>query len=118
MFGASDAQSVEQNIDRVAVFRREVGENDVLLRRQDRIGAEALAQRAERASELCAARLVEDTPAGHGQAEIKLAVTLLMPAEMVLHAEFGHRPRRFERLAEQPFDLCLGPGFAALGDEI
>src|SRR5712692_8619078 len=103
---------------RPQVGRRDIAEDDVLLRRQDRIGRNALHDPPQRRAQAAALRDIDDPAARHGDAEIKPAVALLMPAEMVLDAEGRHRPRRLERLAEVKLELRLGPGLAALGDEV
>jgi hypothetical protein len=62
--------------------------------------------------------IVDDAAAGDRQPEIKLAVALLVPAEMVGHRKIGHRPAWFERLSQIFRQALARPLLAALGDDV
>ena len=59
-----------------------------------------------------------DASARYRDAEIELAVALLMPAEMVGHDESRHLAAWFERFAEVFREPVAGPGLPVLGDHV
>ena len=116
-FGECHAMRPQNIGDRLAVDRIDLAEDDVLARHQDRIAAEPTHDVAQRGAQPRAS-IVDDAAAGDRQAEIKLAVALSVPAEMVGHCEVWHRPARFERLAEIFRQAFARPFLAALGDDV
>src|SRR5947209_7907187 len=63
-------------------------------------------------------RTVHNAAAGDRQAEIKLAVALSVPAEMVGHREVWHRPAWLERPSQIFRQALAGPFLTALGDDV
>ncbi len=115
--GGDDAMGAQRLVDRRAALRRDVAEQDVLARQQDRIAAEARDHLAQGGAQALA-RAVGDAPARHRQAEIEEPVALRVPAEMIDHGEARHGARVFQPLAEIGLELGLRPFLAALGDEV
>ena len=95
-----------------------VAQDDVLRRHQDRVDAETVLTISRNALRSRTRSSSAIRPLGTGTPRYNLAVALLVPAEMVGHAEGRHLAARRQRLAEILGQTLARPVLAALGDDV
>ena len=117
ILGQRHAMPPQNLFEPAAVVRRDVAEDDALVRREPQRRPKRRANLAERRLEPHRFR-VFDPAVLDVQAVEPLAVALLVPAHAVVEAVHADRPQRLERVAEILFDLVLEPRDAPVVDQV